>query len=163
MDSFLFLYACFRLLKLSLRPVTISFACSRPFGRAATSSLSSPLMLSLAPLLSLRDFEPASDLRNYPSNSHSVGLPLALQYFSELFNQPDGSVKDAVQVLMRDVSFQIIITIFAHCFPQVQDEYDSTTVVLTLRYLTTAATIHYQIVTPPVQRRFLPHDFMPTL
>ena len=30
---------------------------------------------------------------------------------------------------------------------------------LTLRYLTAAATIHYQIGTPPFQRRFVPHDF----
>ena len=36
---------------------------------------------------------------NYPSNTHSVELPLALKYFSELFNKPDGLVKDAVEGL----------------------------------------------------------------
>ena len=45
MNSFPFPFACLRLLKLSLRPVTIPFACSRPFGLAATSSLSSPFRL----------------------------------------------------------------------------------------------------------------------
>ena len=60
-------------------------------------------LLSLAPLLSLLDCEPASDLNNYPSNSHSVVLPPALQYLSELLNKPDGLVKNAVQVPMRTV------------------------------------------------------------
>jgi len=62
-----------------------------------------PLLLSLVPLLSLRDCEPASDLKNYPSNSHSVELPPALQYLFELFNKPDGLVMNAVQVPMRTV------------------------------------------------------------
>ena len=77
-DPFPFSFACRRHLKLSLHPVTIPFACSWPFRRAATPPL------SLAPLLSLRDCEPASDLKNYCSNSHSVELPPALQYSSEL-------------------------------------------------------------------------------
>jgi len=38
------------------------------------------------------------------------------------------------------------VTILLHC-----------TIVVTLRYLTPAATIHYQIGTPPVQ--LLPHNF----
>jgi len=37
---------------------------------------SRPLLLPLAPSLSLRDSEPTSDLKRYPSNSHSVELPL---------------------------------------------------------------------------------------
>jgi len=91
-DPFLFSFACHGRLKLSLRLVTIPFACSRPFGRAATP-LSSPT----------RVCELASDLKNYPSILHSVGLPPALQYLSELFNKPDGLVKNAVQVPMRTV------------------------------------------------------------
>ena len=84
-------------------------------------------LLSLPPLLSLWDFESASDLRDYPSNSHSVGLPLALQYSSELFNKSDGIVKDGIQV-PQSVPLQIIITIFAHCFPRHPDEYDRTSI-----------------------------------
>src|SRR5260221_1362832 len=49
---------------------------------------------------------------------------------------------------------QIMITRFAHCFPRVPDECYTM-----LRCLTSAATIHYQIGTPPVQQRFLPHNF----
>ena len=75
-----------------------------------------PLLLSLVPLLSLLDCKPASHLNNYPSNSHSVVLPPALQYLSELLNKPDGLVKNAVQV-PPGVPLQITITIFAHCFP----------------------------------------------
>ena len=44
-DSFSFSFACPRHLKLSLRPVAIPFACSRPFRCAATPCL----LLSLAP------------------------------------------------------------------------------------------------------------------
>ena len=148
-------FVCHRRLKLSLRPITISFACSRPFRCVATPPLIS-LSFCLAPLLSLWDCEPASDLKNFHLNSHSVELPPALQYVSELCNKPDGLVKDAVRFLADYI--RIIITIFVHCFPRVSDEhysqlYDSHH---------PAATIDYQIGTPPVQQRFLSHDFTPT-
>ena len=97
---------------------------------------------SLATVLSLRDCELASDLKNYSSNSHSVELPPALQYVSELFKKPDGLVKDAVRFLADYVR-----TIFVHCFPRVSDENFTT-------HITPAVTIDYQIDTPPVQRRF---------
>ncbi len=85
-------------------------------------------------------------------------------YFSELFYKPDGLVKDAVQVPVRTVGrvSQIadkdnqndnqICTLFPAGSRRVRQ-------VVTLRRLTSAATIHYQIGTPPVQQRFLPHIF----
>ena len=82
----------------------LRFPSHAPCLSSARLLLLSPLPLhSLAPLLSLRDCEPASDLKNYPSNLHTVGLPPALQYLLGLFNKPDGLVENAVQVPMRTV------------------------------------------------------------
>ena len=94
----------------AIHPLPFSFACRRHDSlRVLPAFPARPLtpsllpLLSLTPLLSLQDCEPASDLKNYPSNSHSVELPPALQYFSELFKNPDGLVNDGVQVPMRTV------------------------------------------------------------
>ena len=57
-----------------------------PLGARPHTHAPLPLLLSLACLLSLRDCEPASDLKHYPLNSHSV----------ELFDKPDGLVNNAV-------------------------------------------------------------------
>jgi len=72
-----------------------------PAFRARSHSLARFSPSSLATLLSLRDCELALDLKNYSSNSHSVDLPPASQYISELFNKPDRLVNDAVQVPMQ--------------------------------------------------------------
>ena len=70
-DTLPFSIMCRRHLKLS--SPSLRFPSRAPGLSGAWPHLLSnlPLLLCLAPLLSLRDYEPASDVKNYYSNSHS--------------------------------------------------------------------------------------------
>ena len=72
-----------------LTPRYNSFCVLLPAFRARGTHPLTHLSLSFSPsrlLVSLRDCEPASDLKHYPSNSHSV----------EIFDRPDGLVNECL-------------------------------------------------------------------